>query len=593
MSSDGKTEDSTVPVVPSRPTKRSEGLQENKLPVIPTSRPLRNRTTGFLNELAPKIPSTRPIRRHTEEFDVKLDDNGEKEDVQPPSETGQNAVIEEMSRKVSQDFPRNEDQPDDTINESNETIGSKSEKTPLPSQIELSKTNSSGLEVDNETIPAVDEVSTSIGESKPADNHFTPEFEGKVWTNVTTPTISSNSVNVEADTQRSENPKSPKNNVASSPGEEAMKDTSAKVGAPIEKTDRNVSKEPIPFHLGKTETTTLIEDEAVISGKEHLKEISKTPDLSPEVLNGEEPLSVAAQPTIGSSDIVSSSPPKEQPILTPKIPERPAKRAPPKKPSSKIAAFQEMLKQQQLQDQTKSRGGEGNGQPLHDRRAKVASNLNGIFGLPNMGGGLVPIPQSVAPQKENEISKAPVTSSSSSTEKRVEPTAQRRAKGPRGRKLPTHLAGVEKVESKGSPYEIQVVKAWSLSFQAKVTEPIQVPIAENTREGGPEDGEVPDTPASGLKAAVIGQKVCIPDEISAVAKIDAESSDDKPNIEDGSLSSKGDDVDATYDIVNDLLEDDEQRSSISGGEDTQTLNRNIEQRKSETRIGENLNDLLE
>lgn len=179
-----------------------------------------------------------------------------------------------------------------------------------------------------------------------------------------------------------------------------------------------------------------------------------------------------------------------------KKPEEPAKdavkkKAPPvpKKPSSRIVAFQEMLRKQQMEEMQGShrKGPEpvhlepkGNNtgidssessrpsvpqrparQPINAERSKFANNLNGLFALPGMSpmGGLPPsftkkldpAASTLSQEKEKE-NQTPSSSASG-----VRPP---RARGPRGRKLPSNVASVEKVSSESKTNEIEIFKTW-------------------------------------------------------------------------------------------------------------------------------------
>lgn len=155
----------------------------------------------------------------------------------------------------------------------------------------------------------------------------------------------------------------------------------------------------------------------------------------------------------------------------PQVPQRPNKRPPPKKPSSKIAAFQAMLKQQQLMDasKTKDKQIDSGNSLLSGKRANITNNLNGIFGLPGMAPGMTPgmVPPQRPPARQQTGSDGDSQSSENQTSSQsAAPSGpQRRARGPKGRKLPAHIANVEKVETSIKTNEIQVLKTWSLKFQ--------------------------------------------------------------------------------------------------------------------------------
>ncbi|CUS21927.1 LAQU0S04e04038g1_1 [Lachancea quebecensis] len=154
-------------------------------------------------------------------------------------------------------------------------------------------------------------------------------------------------------------------------------------------------------------------------------------------------------------------------VGAPQIPQRPSKRPPPKKPSSKIAAFQALLKQQQLNDvsKTKDKQIDSGNSLLSGKRANITSNLNGIFGLPGMTSGTVPSQRPLARQQPDSDGDTQGSKPLASSQGSTPPGTQRRTRGPKGRKLPAHIANVEKVETSMKTNEIQVVKTWSLQFQ--------------------------------------------------------------------------------------------------------------------------------
>lgn len=143
----------------------------------------------------------------------------------------------------------------------------------------------------------------------------------------------------------------------------------------------------------------------------------------------------------------------------------------PKKPSSRIAAFQQMLQQQQGQHQefAARREVSDSDRPSPDHnRAQFAQNLNGMFGMPGMMGNASQLPPALA----KKLGVVQETSSSNTQDEEEIAEAKspqpkknrgRRSKGPQKR-LPTKVSNVEKVEAK-SVFEISVSKTWSISFK--------------------------------------------------------------------------------------------------------------------------------
>lgn len=172
------------------------------------------------------------------------------------------------------------------------------------------------------------------------------------------------------------------------------------------------------------------------------------------------------------------------------------KKAPPvpKKPSSRIVAFQEMLRKQQMEemqgphrkdsesvaevskhDSNETDSPEMSQQSVPQRparqqisaeKSKFASSLNGLFALPGMSP-MGRLPPSFAKKLE------PASSTTNQEEKKDSQTTKHsvsevrssRARGPRGRKLPSNLASVEKVNSESKTNEIEIFETWKTVLQ--------------------------------------------------------------------------------------------------------------------------------
>ncbi|CCD23135.1 Aim21p NDAI_0B01010 [Naumovozyma dairenensis CBS 421] len=163
--------------------------------------------------------------------------------------------------------------------------------------------------------------------------------------------------------------------------------------------------------------------------------------------------------------------------VEPKIPERPKKRAPPpvpKKPSSRIAALHEMLKKQQEENMAKvnepfSKGSEKENDSKdtdNEGKAEFVKNLNGLFALPGMAPGgpilnkkLSPDAASNAVEEQLNLKQAEEAMGDESTGMGT----RRRARGPRGRKLPSKIAKTEKiVDIKEDENVIQIFNTWKI-----------------------------------------------------------------------------------------------------------------------------------
>ena len=208
--------------------------------------------------------------------------------------------------------------------------------------------------------------------------------------------------------------------------------------------------------------------------------------------------STQPEPEPETEQVEKSTPPEEEKSLTqpteekpsddskevdtqpqPVVPQRPKGRAPPpvpKKPSSRIAAFQEMLQKQQLQDlsahssreaglSNKSNTSPG---PRLGSKPPTAMPGPGMFPLPGMiPGASVPpalmkklgIPGSVPTDNGN----GSVGENDSEAKSTTPDVRQRRARGPRGRKLPSNISGIQKVVGEAKN-DIVVFPMWTITF---------------------------------------------------------------------------------------------------------------------------------
>lgn len=167
----------------------------------------------------------------------------------------------------------------------------------------------------------------------------------------------------------------------------------------------------------------------------------------------------------------------------PKVPsERPKRRAPPvpKKPSSRIAAFQEMLQKQQQQDLHNNGASPATTASTDiakkhtdsytassSTKADFTNKLNGLFALPGMVN-----PGQIPPSLDKKLCSP---DAEPTVGKKEQPQAKngplgntRRARGPRGRKLPSKVASVEKVEEDDNTNKIEIFNNWNVySFSSK------------------------------------------------------------------------------------------------------------------------------
>ncbi|SCV05994.1 LANO_0H19768g1_1 [Lachancea nothofagi CBS 11611] len=480
--------DSETPRIPERP-RRSEGEQQHTaVPDVPSNRPLRHHTTGFLKQV-PQVPQKRPTRRHTEQLDV---------------------AVQEANSQLDQLRTFIKEKPDTKV---------KTAKTPFGSH-EDSKENDFAVTGPDLCYSIDSREKSKESEASPQRSHImfnssderiqSPNFDnsGKSLRATNEEPVNQATMGKQ-DTETLIEALEPGNKTQESPRLSQSSELCA-TGRPLDSSKANYGNAVVDkqAECPEIEPSISARQESDIQGLsatikhalkpavdvgENLKDISPTENTA---ITGTEvpqltekkcetsveiekddvclPQAEVAPMSASSSAEDPDSAEQDEKVKQPSsehdafgIPERPTKKAPPKKPSSKIAAFQEMLRKQQLQDQDQS-GSKGN-QPaagnssLNEKRAKITSNLNGIFGLPGMvpGSHSNSQPPTRSDETENHISS--LRNSSLRDRKEVE-VPQRRAKGPRGRKLPAHLVDMEKVEACGTSNEAQVFKAWSIQF---------------------------------------------------------------------------------------------------------------------------------
>ncbi|KAF6009949.1 hypothetical protein HII12_003495 [Brettanomyces bruxellensis] len=188
-------------------------------------------------------------------------------------------------------------------------------------------------------------------------------------------------------------------------------------------------------------------------------------------------------------------------------PPKPKKKRPmvPKKPSSKIAQFQAMLQQQQEHDlgflnkrapvlpshrprkHDLASASYDNHEPEKDAsREQFSSKLNGMFGM-KMNG--IPLPGMVLPEVKSQM---PVSRSDSGKKEPSKPQsrqlgARRRARAPRGRRLPKSVGNVVEVndETLGTKTKFTVFAedSWKMDFE----DPEMKNEGDSTR---PEDSDI-------------------------------------------------------------------------------------------------------
>lgn len=261
----------------------------------------------------------------------------------------------------------------------------------------------------------------------------------------------------------------------------------------------------------KTSISTKGENEQLVEGF--------PPVIKNTKLNGDENLALDEAVTkeergeeVGKKDIKDSVIIETKSTEQPSVPSRPMRKGPPpvpKKPSSKIAAFHQMLQRQQMKNLGLENEEEAiisvessNDTPEHSSTTTEAddkststqpqtmpirpsqlmgNSMNGIFALPGMvPGGMLPAGLS------KKLGISTEESSNSNTENgskgALSDVRQKRARGPRGRKLPSKINNIKKVVDTTENNEIEIFNTWTVTMtpQPIVEENIVVPsnIAE-------------------------------------------------------------------------------------------------------------------
>lgn len=213
-----------------------------------------------------------------------------------------------------------------------------------------------------------------------------------------------------------------------------------------------------------------------------------------------------------NKDIPDSTITETKPTEQPSVPSRPTRKGPPpvpKKPSSKIAAFHQMLQRQQMknlglenEEETTKTVDPSNDTPepatittdtndeptpsqprtLPTRPSQMMGNgMNGMFALPGMvPGGM--LPPGLSKKLGISAGESTNTTSENGSKSSLSDVRQKRARGPRGRKLPSKINNIKKVVDTTENNEIEMFNTWTITMtpQPIVEENIIVPsnIAE-------------------------------------------------------------------------------------------------------------------
>ncbi|CCE64717.1 hypothetical protein TPHA_0I02130 [Tetrapisispora phaffii CBS 4417] len=443
-----------IPVVPKRPTRRQTASEipiasqeENVDQEIARARAMGKSKTevdiiGTKQDVTlPNIPARRPIRTSTtQELNDLIDSTNEQLDeiqaIVQPNLQGQLATqVGAEEEEIKEEEVKEEGEPEEEI-EAVETEESVTLEEPLvpkrPSKVrtEVKESDSNGTE---ETVASV---------------------EGTIVSNELEKVTTEPEIGIENESNEEEPivPKRPKK-VAS--------DSNGATAEALEKETASVEPEEpiIPKRPSKVEDNENANDAPTTENKTEEPTIPKRPvKVNNEVnenANEETPIVPSERPVQKKK---SSAPPP--PV--------------PKKPSSRIAAFQKMIEEQQMQNiQSSSRGVATNtsqenlnGQTT-DPTTKTnngtssigskAQQLTGLFALPGMmpmGG----IPDSLAKKLQ------PPSSTSEGVTASVVTSVTRRAKGPRGRKLPKAVASIEKINVDIHKNDIEIIPMWRFTF---------------------------------------------------------------------------------------------------------------------------------
>ncbi|QEU60886.1 Aim21 [Kluyveromyces lactis] len=273
-----------------------------------------------------------------------------------------------------------------------------------------------------------------------------------------------------------------------------------------------VSPEKMPVSVDQLSSTGNLTEDAKEAPKEEQTESSEvTSEKTPEEMPKEtsEDSSVNAKPSSKEATPSNTSPKEGSPATQKK---KQGKSPPvPKKPSSKIAAFQQMFQNQQFQPEhtpspkepaaPKTGGFSGN-------RAQFAQNLNGMIALPGMAQLTPALAKRLGVSTSSDDAETGAEVETKDTKDEAElpkvPARSKKTRGPHKR-LPKTVASIEKVETK-STSNISVVKTWSISFKPDLTEraddqPMEAELTPGEAIEPPEPASPEDVEAENLNEA--------------------------------------------------------------------------------------------
>lgn len=292
------------------------------------------------------------------------------------------------------------------------------------------------------------------------------------------------------------------------PGEKTIREPGEKtIEEPVEKMNEEPIEKPIEEPIEKP-IENITEEPVEETGEEEPKqESTETPTEKTTEKNIEAPIVAESTQELADKGVapqIQESPiPKQDSSSTQAIKKLGKAPPVPRKPSSKIAAFQQMFQQQPFQtertsaakDTSTSKNGGFSG-----NRAQFAQNLNGMIALP----GMAQVPPAFAKKlgattssDDNESTNDDTKDTESETALPEIPARSKRTRGP-AKRLPKTVASIKKVEAKPT-FNIKVVKAWSISFKPDLKQKCtsEEQETDNQPEQHPRELIETEEPASG------------------------------------------------------------------------------------------------
>lgn len=501
----------------SHPKKGTSDLEQtpNIQPATPEvpQRPSRKGTLKNIEQKQPIIPK-RPIRTENTEHFINSDDSI-KTDILSASISGENLKLELESEDLKSQTQTDEFVETDSNSESLEKAG-ETTKQETEEQIEEDKDKEKGLEDADETKPCKT-TDIQIENYKQRQDNNEKEFEFEIK-NDKKRTNEANNYNEEIikDSSSSsdvlddsESKTIEMNKMEKTP--ENLKELSSRLGSNAASNESHLvevaNKADTNEALTKVETDEKPENiEASESENETMKDEAAANQTQPSKIVNDLNATVERDGELlydGDKETVRDF---KKDLLPEVFANRPQKKAPPpipKKPSSKIAAFHEMLQKQQAQnvqnlmmtsdssngtdasvsvdvDEKKDKKTKSS-LPVTQNNTKqqqFVKNLNNLFALPGMVSPGTVLPNSLNRNSndnknvddnydtENEANgRTDITKPETKTDIR-----KKRARGPRGRKLPSQVSQVTKIVDTNNLNTVHIFHSWSIQFGSEIKE---------------------------------------------------------------------------------------------------------------------------